>query len=305
MTYAAAVLADTPFLYWRLGEASLSDPVADASGNGHSGIFRDDSFVGTNVPGTAGLLTGDADTAVEFKGTATQLCESSETFGPTTYSGGCAVELVLKIITPPPSFVVLGGLTDDTPVGTWLQMGGSFFAFQFEDVTPDQWDPGIYFFPNDGPFHVAGIWDGTNAKLRVNGVEIANAPADLPPFIAAGSHFRVGWDPNGDGVDVIIDEFAFYDYAPSDARFDAHYAQMLAPGSPPSVASLHPSIGSIAGGNDVRIDGAAFTGTTDVTFDGTPASFVVDNDNQVTAVAPAHAAGTGQVIVTTPQGSSA
>jgi hypothetical protein len=54
------VLGLSPIAYWRLGEASGTS-AADASGNGHTG-----TYVGSPTLGVAGLLTGDADTAVTF-----------------------------------------------------------------------------------------------------------------------------------------------------------------------------------------------------------------------------------------------
>jgi hypothetical protein len=54
------------------------------------------------------------------------------------------------------------------------------------------------------------------------------------------------------------------------------------------------------------IAGTDFTGATAVTFGGTAATgYVVDSDTQITATSPAHAAGTADVQVTTPDGTSA
>lgn len=53
------------------------------------------------------------------------------------------------------------------------------------------------------------------------------------------------------------------------------------------------------------IKGERFTGTMSVSFGGTPAaSFTVDSDTQITAVTPAHAAGTAYVTVANGAGSS-
>ncbi len=74
----------------------------------------------------------------------------------------------------------------------------------------------------------------------------------------------------------------------------------------PSITSLNPTGGTTAGGTSVIIMGTNFTGATAVTFGGLSAtSFVFDSDTQITAVAPAHAAATVQVQVTTPGGSTA
>ena len=73
----------------------------------------------------------------------------------------------------------------------------------------------------------------------------------------------------------------------------------------PTVTGLTPSTGPIAGGNTVTITGTSLTGATLVTFGGTSAAFVVVNATTITATAPAHAAGSVDVLVTTGQGTSA
>jgi hypothetical protein len=75
--------------------------------------------------------------------------------------------------------------------------------------------------------------------------------------------------------------------------------------APPSVTSVNPSSGPMAGGTAVVLAGSAFAGATAVSFGGTAASFVVNSPAQITATAPAHAAATVDVTVTTPYGTSA
>src|SRR6185369_2883989 len=65
-----------------------------------------------------------------------------------------------------------------------------------------------------------------------------------------------------------------------------------------SVLSVTPSSGTILGGTPVVIKGAGFTGATGVEFDGVAATdVVVVNDQRITAVTPAHAAGAVDVEV--------
>ena len=74
---------------------------------------------------------------------------------------------------------------------------------------------------------------------------------------------------------------------------------------PPAVNALNPTSGPTAGGNSVVITGTAFTGATEVKFGANPATFAVDSSTQITATAPAGAAGAVDVSVTTPGGTSA
>ncbi|OKI47235.1 phage tail tube protein [Micromonospora sp. CB01531] len=74
----------------------------------------------------------------------------------------------------------------------------------------------------------------------------------------------------------------------------------------PVVAALAPTTGPAAGGTLVEIRGRKLTGATAVTFGGTPAtSFRPVSDTLIVAVAPAKAASTVDVVVTTPGGTSA
>jgi hypothetical protein len=76
--------------------------------------------------------------------------------------------------------------------------------------------------------------------------------------------------------------------------------------APPTVASLSPTAGLTLGRTAVTITGSNFTGATVVWFGGAQAtSFTVNSDTSLTAVAPAQAAGTVAVVVTTPYGTSA
>jgi hypothetical protein len=73
----------------------------------------------------------------------------------------------------------------------------------------------------------------------------------------------------------------------------------------PSVGALTPAAGSTSGGETVKIVGANLDGATGVTFGSKPATFTVDSPNQITATAPAVPAGTVDVRVIGPGGTSA
>jgi hypothetical protein len=83
-----------------------------------------------------------------------------------------------------------------------------------------------------------------------------------------------------------------------------HYTDGSAP-SAPSVSSLGTTSGGSGGGTVVIISGSGFTNASAVSFGSYPtASFFVNSDSQVTAVAPPQAAATIDVTVTTPSGTS-
>lgn len=73
----------------------------------------------------------------------------------------------------------------------------------------------------------------------------------------------------------------------------------------PVVTDVNPDFGPVNGGNTVSIAGAGFTGATNVSFGGASALFIVNNNNSITAVAPAYPTpGTVNVRVTTGNGTS-
>ena len=76
-------------------------------------------------------------------------------------------------------------------------------------------------------------------------------------------------------------------------------------GDLPVVTSLTPTTGPIAGGTVVTITGTGFTGATSVTFGGTAAAITAVAATTITVTTPAHVAGTVDVLVTTPTGTSA
>src|SRR5208337_3347918 len=74
----------------------------------------------------------------------------------------------------------------------------------------------------------------------------------------------------------------------------------------PTVTGITPAAGPVAGGTSVTVTGTGFTGTTAVMFGTTAAtSYVVNSATSITAVSPAGSAGTVDVTVTTPGGTSA
>lgn len=73
----------------------------------------------------------------------------------------------------------------------------------------------------------------------------------------------------------------------------------------PVIGSVAPNQGSVDGGNTVTLTGTGFTGATSVSFGTVAAAFIAVSGTQVTAIAPAASAGTVNVTITTPGGTSA
>lgn len=73
----------------------------------------------------------------------------------------------------------------------------------------------------------------------------------------------------------------------------------------PAVTGVSPSTGPTAGGTQVTISGSGFTGATAVKFGDSAATFTLNSSSSITATSPARTAGTVDVTVTTPSGTSA
>jgi hypothetical protein len=72
----------------------------------------------------------------------------------------------------------------------------------------------------------------------------------------------------------------------------------------PTITSISPSSGNTGGGTFVNINGAGFGQGATVTFGGVPATNVSSGETSISATTPAHAAGTVNVVVTNPNGTS-
>ncbi len=100
-------------------------------------------------------------------------------------------------------------------------------------------------------------------------------------------------------VDVIVSSISGNSAPVSGDR----YQFVAAPA--PVVTGLGTSSGTTAGGTTVVVNGTGFTGASDVFFGSVEAaSFSVNSDNQLITVAPAQYAGTDDVTVVTPSGTS-
>lgn len=75
--------------------------------------------------------------------------------------------------------------------------------------------------------------------------------------------------------------------------------------APPTATGITPNAGSPAGGTNITVTGTNFVAGTVVSLGGVPAtSIVVVNSTTITAIAPAHAAGSVDVVVTNALGQS-
>jgi hypothetical protein len=113
----------------------------------------------------------------------------------------------------------------------------------------------------------------------------------------------------GEGTAIAADGNSVLLGAPFDAKSGT--VSFFGPGAawlfvnPPSVSAVAPAAGPVSGGAAVTITGSGLGGASGVSFGSTAATtFKVVSSTQISAVAPAHAAGTVDVRVTTSGGAS-
>lgn len=156
---------------------------------------------------------------------------------------------------------------------------------------------------------------------RVPGDPLGTLESEVLAVAGGGSQVQAGNNVNrwGDystmSLDPVDDCTFWYtqEYLQFDGAFNwfTHISSFKFPTcgvvvAAPTVTSVSPNAGSTAGGNTVTINGTTFVSGASVKFGATASSLVTFvSATQLKAVAPAHAAGTVDVTVTTPGGTSA
>lgn len=215
--YRAAVLADMPLAYWRLGEAS-GTVAHDETGKGHDG-----TYAGAFTLGTPGALAGDANTAVTLDGVTGEIDvgDNFDFAGQVPFS----FEAWVKPAVIDSQFRhVVTKMAFDTQgfpqVGTYviLEQGNTTLGFE-------RWQDGgtllaveTAAFPAAGKWaHVVATYDGSTGTLYVDGAAVQSA-ASTGGVQANGVPML--W---GNLLHGVLDEIAVYGAALPASRVTAHY----------------------------------------------------------------------------------
>ncbi len=243
-TYAAEVLADGPIGYWRLGEATVSAPAADASGHGNDGTYS----TGGITLGHPGFHGGD--TAALFDGTTGRIVvPNSATNNPPR------ITMEAKVRWDGPTGLQQRILEKESYAGT-TQYGLS--------VNPDA-KVRVELRMNDGSStphvvaadstgvvalgaetHVVATYDGLAIRIYLNGILDSATPINTTaididtkwphtppddPEVALAIGDRMGMIPVGSTIHRtfygLIDEVAIFATALSRKRILAHYQAQL------------------------------------------------------------------------------
>jgi chitodextrinase len=220
--YSSAVLADTPMLYWRLGDTSGTTAL-DCAG-GRNGIYR----TGITLNQT-GALVGDGDKAVQANGNSDGYVVSSDVFSnPQVFS----IEFWFKSTdTTGGKLVGFGnaqsGNSSNYDRHVYMQNNGRLRFGVWTGSAQTIETPTSY---RDSTWHhVVATLSGNGLKLYVDGVLRGTNPTTFAQ--AYDGYWRLGGDslggwpsqPSGAYINTTLDEFAVYSYELSAAQVANHY----------------------------------------------------------------------------------
>lgn len=210
--YSSAVVADGPVGYWRLGEAS-GTTAADVTG-AHPGTYF-------NAPqlGVTGLLTGETNSAVRLDGLNDYVrVANTSALSPTAT---VSVEAWIK----PEAIPAAGAFASiaTKPEAYSLQLNGPRLEFtvmrsgqRYRTQAP------IGAVQAGSTYHVVGTYDGVNARLYVNGAEVATRALTGAVGASTSAFIFGSWDGSSERFKGTLDEVAVYAHALSASRVTAH-----------------------------------------------------------------------------------
>lgn len=166
----------------------------------------------------------------------------------------------------------------------------------------------IYVSPDNGPTTggVETSIQGTSFTTAIS-VYFGDIPAVSFTILSDTDILAIAPPQEAGVVDIVVTNKLESNHAPSTkALFTTNLAPIIIDhfiylqDVTPHVNSLTPNFGLVSGGIFVVIQGSHFATASAVSFGDQPAtSFTVNSDTSITAIAPAHAAGTVSVVVTT------
>jgi hypothetical protein len=212
--YRAAVLADSPLAYWRLGEAVGSTIARDETGHGHDGT------VNANVVfGSAGAIAGDLDSAARFDGLTTAI-SIGDVF---RFDGVSSFTLEAWARPSPAKYGAILARNLDPNGYALFVMPSLAASFERQKNANDDVLSGPI-LPTSSFTYLVATYDGSQMRLYANGA-LVKGPMPSAGIDGSSAGFFIGVDFNGDDdfFKGDIDEPAVYDHALTDTQIRAHY----------------------------------------------------------------------------------
>ena len=229
--YSAAVLANNPRSYWRFDETT--GQLVDAMG------YANGTYVNAPSRGVAGLLTGDPDQAVSLDGSTQYLDVTAD---PAWTPASFSIEVLVKPSQLPVNKTIWSTIGPNF-TGWWLNTGPSGQVRMFiGDGTAWRFDDPNVVLSANTRYDIVVTYDGTNARLYVNGALVSTGPAASMNGSVGANPLRFGAYSTGPGQywPGVLDDASFYPSVLSSAQVSAHYQAGLAP--PPTANSTTTSV---------------------------------------------------------------
>jgi hypothetical protein len=220
-SYPAAILADKPLAYWRLGEATGTQ-AADETGNNYTAL------IGAGVAwGAAGAILNDSNTAVSLAGEQCLEVAGDSFDFPGTQA--FSLEGWVSISAAPDNVYRHLYIKDDTANPAGRQEYGVYLEANDGLALERYVNSGSRNLASPAPplntwTYFVGTYDGFQLTLYVNAVNVGTTrdtrtqlPIQNPEYMGCKSF-------NYPGVEGAIDEFAIYGFALTQAQIAAHYA---------------------------------------------------------------------------------
>ena len=207
-TYAAAILADAPAGYWRMGETS-GTTMTDATTNGNDG-----TYAGGVKLGQPGALTGDKATAVAFDG---RTAGATVPGSPSLKVSNITVELWIKKTTESGYGIYVAK--------DYFELLNNSFSGRLELRLTASADPALISSAAlvvNSWYYVVATYDGTVASLYINGQLDSSHPAVATPAPTPGP-VSIARRFDGFFNNAVLEEVAIYPTALSADRIAAHW----------------------------------------------------------------------------------
>jgi hypothetical protein len=238
----------------------------------------------TDISPNSGPVAGGTTVII----TGTDLTDGTVTFGGAAAS--CTVDSSTQITcTTPPHAAGAVDVVVTTPVGPYTASDGFTYV---ADPIPAPTITGLA--PTSGP--VAGGTTVVITGTNLTGGTVTFGGSAATCTVNSATQITCTTPPHAAGaVNVVVTTPG------GSATSTGGFTYVAVP--TPTITSIVPNSGPVAGGTSVVITGTNLTGGT-VTFGGLSATCTVDSPTQITCTTPAHAAGAVNVVVTTPGGSA-
>jgi hypothetical protein len=221
--YRSTVLADSPVLYWRLGETTGATTAADASPNNRPGTYS-----GAPTLGAAGLIVNDPNTAATLaRASAQSVFRANE--AALQITAALSLEIWLKLTALPAAGqfhpVITKNASTNEIYAIDLNNPSGTVQIRFHIQTTAATVQTNVFTPAAGAVaHIVCTYDGAQMATFVNGAQVGTNTAKTGAIATSVDQFTVGsWANGGDFLNATVDEVAVYSTAMSPARILAHY----------------------------------------------------------------------------------